>query len=131
MTYCTNPTSDKVILQVRNLDLCRKFYSGTLFPEPPVMDSSFLVEFREGGFHLVLESPPWETLPDPAQCRAGWYFEAEDPEELCRKVREFSGENAPQEKVKKGNRCLYRCQDPEGNCFYIPCKQDSRKEEGK
>lgn len=128
MENSLNASASGVIIKVRDLTLCRDFYSRVLSLGAPVMDSSFLVEFQRGSFRLFLEKNDWETLPGPAQGNISWYFDASDPEEVCRKIREFPGKCSVPEKMVKGHRSMFRCLDPEGNTFFIPCADHTPEE---
>lgn len=123
-----NTAASGVVLKVRDLDLCRDFYAKVLDLGAPVMDSSFLVEFRCGAFHLFLEKSPWETFRNGPPGNISWFFNAPSPEDVCRRIRAFPVKCSVPEKVIKGHWNMFRCLDPEGNSFYIPCGEECPEE---
>lgn len=105
-------------LKVRDLDLCRRFYSDLLGLGAPVVNSNFWVEFEVSpGVRLILDRTGADCL-DHAGSAGCFTIFADDAEELIRRL-EKAGYAAHASPCERPGYRFMRCLDPEENPFLI------------
>ena len=107
-----------VLIKVRNLSLCKAFYRDVLELGEPVLNSSFLVEFRiSDTFSLFLERNEWEELPFISG-KISWVCPG-DAEQIRKNLAAY-GYPAPAPVCsEKAGIPFCRFSDPEGNGILI------------
>jgi hypothetical protein len=109
---------------VENLDLCRAFYRDILGLGAPVMDSSFLVEFKlDAHSSLFLEKSEVLNAATASSSRISWIYKTEDPDSLLDILASYGyiPNRIPTDRV---GFSVYHLRDPEGNSFYISPKEE-------
>lgn len=116
-----------MILKVRNLALCRAFYKNILSLGDPVIDSSFMCEFRlKGDFSLILEKAEWEFMPEGKENRSSWILHTDDLTLFQENLLQYGYKAENREADTFGVRLL-KYRDPEGNAFYVTGAEPRKK----
>ncbi len=115
-----------IVIMVKNLNVCKAFYRDILELGDPVLDSTFMVEFKIGdSFSLILEKSFQENVSlFSAVGRTSWLFSGGNAEKIRKKMH-ICGYPVPQSAcVDKAGKAFYRFTDPEGNLFYVASQND-------
>jgi len=109
-----------VVVKVENLTVARAFYRDVLELGPPVMDSTFWVEFKIGeSASLFLEqAQPGEKLV-PTKGRIAWICETKNIDTVIKNLEEVGHDPIEGDKSEKVGFNVLKYRDPEGNPFYI------------
>ena len=114
-----------IVIRVRDLELCRQFYRDQLHLGEPAADSTFAVEFRPSeSFSLRLEQSDAHYL-EHASAATSWVVECDDPARL-REELENAGMPVAAFKDERSSGDYFRCEDPEGNLFFIAARPKRR-----
>ena len=119
-------TAFSIVLQVKNLPVCKAFYRDVLELGDPVLDSNFRVEFKVGdSFSLILEKNPWDAPLSPVAGRISWLFNGCSAEKIWKKMHACGYPVPSRSCTDKADRAFYRFTDPEGNSFYVSTQNDN------
>lgn len=107
-----------VLIKVKNLSLCKAFYRDVLELGEPVLNSSFLTEFRiSDSFSLFLERDEWAEIPSVSG-RVSWFCPG-NADRIRKNLADY-GYPAPAPVCsEKAGIQFCRFSDPEGNEILI------------
>lgn len=130
MKHWPNKTTKRfygAVITVADLETCRAFYRDVLGLGPPVVDSSFWVEFEvvPGQMVLALWHRPQNERDNThvGESHTAWCLEVADCDELTSRLEQHGRSPTGSTTLPNGARTL-TFQDPEGNPFVVLQKPD-------